>query len=348
MIYLPLFGKDSVPQTSSRIFGLSFTIFIWIVLFGIFSLIRPAKEKKERYTTVQIVLEDREIPEEEIIPEIKMVGGSEGSSSLEKDNSEPVIKTVASAKTTAPKISKNQAKSSSKSNESSTTTSAYKQPASAPQDYSKSVDDLMSAQLNGTKKAAVWDESLFQDTTNAVTNSNSQSTNTVVNKETSLSGSAGSVNKENTSQTSKKVSTNSNSDANASETTTQALSRISTASYSATSEGAKTTSSMNTSKSSEGKLQIEMQDGSVRTLIEPLYPSISLSKEASDLIDIKVTVTISFRVNENGNVLQVSFQNQSILPEKVRNEIEAQIMKWRFESAPYSSNAQFKYTIEKR
>ena len=106
---------------------------------------------------------------------------------------------------------------------------------------------------------------------------------------------------------------------------------------------------MNTSKSSNGKLQIQMNDGSMRTLIEPLYPSISLSKEASDsILEPKISVKINFRVNENGNVVKVEFANQSMLTELVRTEITKQIMTWRFESASFTSVGIFTYIIEKK
>ena len=104
MIYLPLFGKDSIPQTGSRIIGLAGTFFLWIVVFIVLALINPKKEEKERYVTVQVVLspEDHYIPKE--VPIQTIVEETEGGEEAAKSVTEPVVQTVAEAKTTAPLI----------------------------------------------------------------------------------------------------------------------------------------------------------------------------------------------------------------------------------------------------
>ena len=353
MIYLPLFGKDSIPQTGSRIIGLAGTFFLWIVVFIVLALINPKKEEKERYVTVQVVLspEDHYIPKE--VPIQTIVEETEGGEEAAKSVTEPIVQTVAEAKTTAPLIKNPSApkpqSSSARQAQSTPSSKSYDTSSRAPVDYSTSVDDAFTAQLNGTKKAATWDESKFQDTANAVTSTPRETQDVTINKETSFSGSAGKVSSNNTSKTSTSNTSSNSTSEEASASTTQALTRISAASYSANSEGSRTTSSMNTSKSSNGKLQIQMNDGSMRTLIEPLYPSISLSKEASDsILEPKISVRINFRVNENGNVVKVEFANQSMLTELVRTEITKQIMTWRFESASFTSVGIFTYIIEKK
>lgn len=352
MVYLPLFGKDSVPQSASRLIGLCSTVFLWLVVFVVLALINPKKEEKERYVTVQVVLspEDHYIPKE--VPIESVVGGEEGSAPEEESAPLPVVQTVAEAKTTAPIIKNpSRPKNTPQSNTSQASSKSYDPPSRAPVDYAQSVDDQIAAQLNGTKKAAVWDESMFQDTTNANTSTSSSNADRTINKETSFSGTAGTVSNTNTNKTStaKNNSTSTSQDASAS--TTQALTRIASASsYSASTDGSKTTTSMKTAKTSQGTLQIEMQDGSMRSLLEPSRPAISLSKEAAETIDVTpITVDITFTVIENGNVSQVNFSGKAaLLSSKVKDEITAQIKRWRFESASFTSIGMFKYTIDKK
>ena len=351
MVYLPLFGKDSVPQSASRLIGLCSTVFLWLVVFVVLALINPKKEEKERYVTVQVVLspEDHYIPKE--IPIETVVGGDEGSAVEEESAPLPVVQTVAEAKTTAPIIKNpSRPKSTPQSNTSQASSKGYDNPSRAPVDYGQSVDDQIAAQLNGTKKAAVWDESMFQDTSKANTSTSSSNADRTINKETSFSGTAGTVSNANTNKTStaKNNSTQTSQDASAS--TTDALKRIASASsYSASTDGSKTTTSMKTAKTSTGTLQIEMQDGSMRSLLEPLSPAIKLSPDAAKTIEQpKITVGIILTVIENGNVSQVSFDARgSVLSATVKDEIIDQIKKWRFESATFQSTAKFNYTIEK-
>lgn len=92
-----------------------------------------------------------------------------------------------------------------------------------------------------------------------------------------------------------------------------------------------------------------MTDGTPRVLLEPSEPKITLSKEASALIDSTKRLTVSFTVMAGGNVPVTSVKiSPDILPSLVSMEIREQISRWRFQAASYDGSAKFDYTIQKQ
>ena len=174
-----------------------------------------------------------------------------------------------------------------------------------------------------------------------------------VSNASSISGSAASASTSNQRQTSASSSSNSaaNSTPAASSSTSSALSNIKSASYSAsTGDSLKAITNAKTSKTSDGQISMQMKDGTTRVLLDPITPVIKLSSEAAALIESTRTVTIEFRVLASGNVPrgEIKISPESILPQKVRDEIYTQLSKWIFEASSTSAYATFEYTIEKR
>ncbi|MBR1722046.1 MAG: hypothetical protein IJ727_06140 [Treponema sp.] len=101
----------------------------------------------------------------------------------------------------------------------------------------------------------------------------------------------------------------------------------------------------------DGKVYMKMEDGAARALLFPSEPKITLSEEASSLIDSKTTLIVSFTVRgSDGRILKQSIKFlPDILPSIVANEIREQISGWLFAS-PMSTDgiAKFSYTIQKQ
>ena len=93
---------------------------------------------------------------------------------------------------------------------------------------------------------------------------------------------------------------------------------------------------------------MEMSNGRSRALIYPEKPVINLSAPAAATIDASITVSISFKVNEKGNVSGVTISPASAFKEIVKQEITAQLLDWIFEPADYSATATFEYKIVKK
>lgn len=369
MIYLPIFGKDSEPHSSSRLLGLCSTMILWTAFFCVMLLIGSKKEPQVKYETVQIQLAPQDhyvpnIPEEflsgqqsagevvqeaipetslpnETVPEPVPVKPSSGA----KTQNVPV-KTVPEKVSSQSATTKNNQTVPATSSESSASNSTSSVPF---QNYSESIEDQMNAQLNGKKKAAVWDESLFADTSNAASSSSS-SNNKVVTQDASYSGSAATSSNANQSQTSSSTSTQGNQNTTVSDSTSQALSSLmNSQSSSTTDRGTQTSTSIKSTKTGDGKTQIQMSDGSSRTLIEPSTIAINFSAAASATITENHEVQIRFSINENGYVVgTISISQEALFAQIVRDEIRAQISKWRFESAANTSVAVFTLKMIKK
>ena len=91
-----------------------------------------------------------------------------------------------------------------------------------------------------------------------------------------------------------------------------------------------------------------MSNGRSRALLYPEKPVINLSASAAATIDASITVSISFRVNEKGNVSGVTISPSSAFKDIVKHEITEQLLDWIFEPADYTATATFEYTIVKK
>lgn len=218
--------------------------------------------------------------------------------------------------------------------------------------YKKSLDELMEEQMGASAKQKAFDESKFVDVV-AETNTSSQSVSKNVNRmnnSSALSGSAA-VAADSTSGSVSATADRAEKPSSASSATSAMLSKISAAQYSTTiGNGLSSKSDVKVAQSTDGKLAIELSDGSARVLLEPLKPVIIISEENGKRIDSSRQVVISFRILAAGNVpfSGITITPSSALPEEIQSEIKDQVSTWRFAPASSDGQAKFEYSIIKR
>lgn len=218
--------------------------------------------------------------------------------------------------------------------------------------YKKSLDDLMEEQMGASVKQKAFDDSMFDDVV-AETNTSSQSVSKNVNRmdnSSALSGSAA-VAADSTSGSVSATADRAEKPSSASSATSAMLSKISAAQYSTTiGNGLSSKSDVKVAQSTDGKLAIELSDGSARVLLEPLKPVIIISEENGKRIDSSRQVVISFRILAAGNVpfSGITITPSSALPEEIQSEIKDQVSTWRFAPASSDGQAKFEYSIIKR
>lgn len=217
----------------------------------------------------------------------------------------------------------------------------------------KSVDDLMAENNAPAKKTATWDDSLFDDN-DSYNVSKSPSSNTMTPSTKSASSfegtaAAGSTTA-NASATSRSSSSSKQSSETASSSTTNALGKIKTSGFTDNSAGNYSSTTTIASENRNGKIAIQMSDGSTRELLSPSNPTISISKKNAELIDSTRQVRISFKVLAGGTVPlnSIEINNAALLPLEIQNEIKAQIHSWIFATSSVDGQATFDYTIIKK
>ncbi|MDY4769026.1 MAG: hypothetical protein SO238_11430 [Treponema sp.] len=218
--------------------------------------------------------------------------------------------------------------------------------------YVKRNEDLMEEQMGASAKQKAFDDSMFDDVV-AETNTSSQSVSKNVNRmdsSSALSGSAA-VAADSTSGSVSATADRAEKPSSASSATSAMLSKISAAQYSTTiGNGLSSKSDVKVAQSTDGKLAIELSDGSARVLLEPLKPVIIISEENGKRIDSSRQVVISFRILAAGNVpfSGITITPSSALPEEIQSEIKDQVSTWRFAPASSDGQAKFEYSIIKR
>lgn len=218
--------------------------------------------------------------------------------------------------------------------------------------YVKRNEDLMEEQRLASAKPKAFDDSMFDDVV-AETNTSSQSVSKNVNRmdnSSALSGSAA-VAADSTSGSVSATADRAEKPSSASSATSAMLSKISAAQYSTTiGNGLSSKSDVKVAQSTDGKLAIELSDGSARVLLEPLKPVIIISEENGKRIDSSRQVVISFRILAAGNVpfSGITITPSSALPEEIQSEIKDQVSTWRFAPASSDGQAKFEYSIIKR
>lgn len=218
--------------------------------------------------------------------------------------------------------------------------------------YKKSLDELMEEQMGASAKQKAFDDSMFDDVV-AETNTSSQSVSKNVNRmdnSSALSGSAA-VAADSASGSVSATADRAEKPSSASSATSAMLSKISAAQYSTTiGNGLSSKSDVKVAQSTDGKLAIELSDGSARVLLEPLKPVIIISEENGKRIDSSRQVVISFRILAAGNVpfSGITITPSSALPEEIQSEIKDQVSTWRFAPASSDGQAKFEYSIIKR
>lgn len=231
-------------------------------------------------------------------------------------------------------------------------TTAAPAPKKAKIKYVTRNEDLMEEQMGASAKQKAFDDSMFDDVV-AETNTSSQSVSKNVNRmdsSSALSGSAA-VAADSTSGSVSATADRAEKPSSASSATSAMLSKISAAQYSTTiGNGLSSKSDVKVAQSTDGKLAIELSDGSARVLLEPLKPVIIISEENGKRIDSSRQVVISFRILAAGNVpfSGITITPSSALPEEIQSEIKDQVSTWRFAPASSDGQAKFEYSIIKR
>lgn len=355
----PILGPDSSVQNTSEFFAIAGTILFWL-FFLIFSfVIKPQPKKK--YKEVQIVLSSTPVVQktEEAPAPAEAASASAASAESQPVQTQPVVETPpAPAVKETPKPAPKKVETPKPKTETPKPKTQTQQkpaaakPAPAPQ-KSEPVQyavDPMEAFANQTKQQTKkdFDWSQFDDDEPAENTTSSQ-TKTVQNNAPAFSGSAGTAAA--TSDT-KVTSTSSNAgskSSSASGSTTNALQGIRNTPFKGSAaNGVQSEISAKAKTSGSGKVEMEMSNGRSRALISPASPVINLSPQAAATIDASITVSISFRVNEKGNVSGVTISPSSAFKDIVKQEITGQLLDWLFEPADYSATATFEYKIVKK
>ncbi|MCR5725689.1 MAG: hypothetical protein K6G80_11450 [Treponema sp.] len=228
-------------------------------------------------------------------------------------------------------------------------------PAPAQQTLQKSVEQLMAEQqqTKKQKKAVDWDN-LFGDDAPAAASSTASSAKPVqIARVDSLQGEAatnastaggtGSAGASSRSKNSREAAST------ASSATSAVLANIAATTFTApASNGVSSQVSANTVAGNDGRISMQMSDGSSRVLLEPAKPVIELSPAAAATIDGQKTVKITFIVLPDGTVpiSDIHFTPESVIKQLVQREVAAQVARWRFSSASTSARAVFDYTIK--
>lgn len=344
----PLFGEGSSVSHTSEFFAIAGTVLFWL-LFLIFSfVIKPQPKKK--YKEVQIVLSSTPVVQK---TEEASAPSEAASAQSEPGQTQPVVETPAPAPKAEP-VQKTVETPKPKTQPQPKPSSAAK-PAPAPQQTMSepieyAVDPMEAFAAQTAKKTKQdFDWSQFDDDEPAETTTSTQS-RTVQNNEPAFSGSAGTAATENSSKvTSTSSSTGSKSDT-ASSSTSNALQEIKNSTFKGNAaNGVQSETSAKTKTSGTGKVEMEMSNGRSRALLYPEKPAINLSAPAAATIDKSTpAVSVTFKVLESGNVIEIKITPESVLSQIVRDEIKNQISKWRFEPADYIATATFEYKIVKK
>ena len=207
---------------------------------------------------------------------------------------------------------------------------------------------------------AAW-EALFAEKGSRSYNTSSSSTvfSTSSPESSSLSGVAGSVEKEAIPALSQESEKNQSSASGLSQETAAALERITSlaeggAGTATTGETTVTSQSAgmgaNASLSSTIGTDMNLVGGGSRRLLEPKEPVIVISEKNQSLIIGSIEVTITFGITPEGLVLPSSIKitPESLVHGEVQAEIKSQIEKWRFQVAQSSGQVRFKYNIIKK
>lgn len=207
---------------------------------------------------------------------------------------------------------------------------------------------------------ADW-EALFAEKGSRSYNTSSSSTvfPTSSPESSSLSGVAGSVEKEAIPALSQESEKNQSSASGLSQETAAALERITSlaeggAGTATTGETTVTSQSAgmgaNASLSSTIGTDMNLVGGGSRRLLEPKEPVIVISEKNQSLIIGSIEVTITFGITPEGFVLPSSIKitPESLVHGEVQAEIKSQIEKWRFQVAQSSGQVRFKYNIIKK
>ena len=368
-------------STKSKNFSFILTVFIWLVIFISFVVIKPT-QKEPKYKEIQIVLDSvKKIEKKENLTtekkdtlaknqkenqQVAKTEPKENKENIEQKVETPVppvekqkvepkkeVQNKIVEKIPEKKVAEKQKevkKPAAKPVEKKVESKPAEMPApikevskTEPVKYAKSVEDLMEEQFEDKKSVEDFDwDSMFEDDSDSDSNTSSE-TKKITTKNTTT-GTAGSVSESQNAVVSSTTKSN-NTSQKVSESTSGKLSQISNAEF-----VGKSNISEKTSVGSNGKVSVKMQNGQSRVLLSPSEPKIYISEEGAKLIEGSVTVVINFTVLESGTVPsgEISITPASLLPSTVRNEIVSQLSKWRFEADDFAALARLEFSIVKK
>ncbi|MCR4822326.1 MAG: hypothetical protein K5873_05590 [Treponema sp.] len=361
-------------QQKPALAGFIGTILVWILIF-LFFYFSAALFAPKKFKTIKIRLDAPSKSEAPAKKEAAQTQPSPAQSQPSSQASSPVQSQAAppppappaksevkkteppskasSAKSQPKKTQTKKAEAPVKKSSSTAKTAPVKkeQPKMVEQTLQKSIDELMAEQQQKKTTKKDFDWSQFDD----VEGTSSSNTSPQINKaalvnQNTFSGSAASSSNSTSSAASASSSNRKSSAGQAASAATSAALKgaLSAKPYSASTGDVSSSVTAVTGSSADGKVALQMTDGSPRILLEPSEPAIKLSQEAAAMIDSTKRLTVSFTVSASGNVSITSVKiHPDILPSLVKSEISEQISKWRFASAHNEGRASFDYTIKK-
>ncbi len=329
-----------------------FTVLLWSVMFLLSLFISPSQKN---YKTVEIRLESyKPSPEKESLTKTVT------ENSAVKETVQKPVPDIQKTETTPVKPAPaKQSQTQTNSTQKTTPPAQKKEPsqksAPAKQQLQKSVEELMNEQLakkTSPKKEINFDEIDWEESTSSKEQTSSKTTSS--SPFNALEGTAG------TAETSGKNSTSLSSSSdrenavqNVSENTRNALNEILNAEFSSQSQSNVSTvaslPSQGLKKSSSSNISMVMDNLSVRELLEPSEPAITLSPAAAATVDSSKNLSIKFVVSSQGIVKKTTIEisPKSAVSVIVQNEIAAAVSKWRFSSDTTDAAATFTYKIVK-
>ena len=346
----PLLGEDSSVSNTSEFFAIAGTILFWLI-FLIFSFVIKPQPKKQ-YKEVQIVLSSTPV-----VQKTEEAPAPAEAASASAASSEPVVeKVVETPPAPAPKAEpapkkaetpKPKAQTQPKKETAKSTTT---QKPAEPVTYAKSVEELMAEQFSSKSsenKMKNFDD-MFDDNDSEESSTTTQN-KTVQNNAPAFTGSAGTAAATDNAKVTSSSSSNTSNSQTVSASTSNALQGIKNSTFKGNAaNGVQSETSVKTKTSGSGKVEMAMSNGRSRALLYPEKPVINLSAPAAATIDASITVSISFRVNEKGNVSGIIISPSAAFKDVVKHEITEQLLEWIFEPADYTATATFEYTIIKR
>lgn len=347
----PLFGEGSSVSHTSEFFAIAGTVLFWLI-FIIFSFVIKPQPKKPEYKEVQIVLSSSPVVEktsEAPAPAEAASASAAESSPGEPAETQPVVETPPAPvvkETPKPTVKKTETPKPQPEKKSAEKPVPQKT-VSEPIEYAVDPMEAFAAQT-AQKQKKDFDWSQFDDDEPAESSTSSQ-VKTVQNNEPAFSGSAGTAASVDSTKVTSSSSTGNTKGQNASESTSKSLEGIKNSTFKGNAaNGVQSETSVKTKASGSGKVEMEMSNGRSRALINPARPVINLSAEAAATIDASITVSISFKVNEQGNVSGITISPAAAFKTIVKQEITAQLLDWIFEPADYTATATFEYKIVKK
>lgn len=349
IFFLP--GKEDDILTCGRKLGITGTVVLWFV-FVLVSAFLPAFKKTE-YKTVRITLastpvEKTEEPAEPAVQRYvpqEPVQEQAQAAAAEPENAPAQVKKAEPAKKAAAARKQESAQTSAAETKKTTP--------EPPVAYAKDPMDRFAEQNAQKEKDVQWDDSAFAD---ASVTSNAAEQNTPRAKQvtgaSALSGKSASAAQQGNRPVSSTSESEDKKSADAGDATKAALGAISATTYTqpaGAETGVSSQTSLKAGRSSDGKVAVQMSDGTARTLLNPPNPSIRISDENAGLIDGSRTVEVRFKVFADGNVPRTGISiTRAVLPRTIQDEILDQVSQWRFTTASSDGDAVFTLTIIKK